>query len=448
MASLFSEQKKLSREENEFIAHSDKQYDVIMSDEKITAAVTGIQWGKTSAGALWLKRLMHTHQNKADSFLLTAPNYKIMGQSSLPAFLAVMEGCGQYKEQKAVFETNWGSKCYMRTGTDADSVVGITNVRGAWCDEAGKYGLYFWENIQTRCSFKDAPMCITTSPYAMNWVYKDIIRQVERGKAPHIKLIQAASWENPHFPKADIERRKTTMDARRFQAVYGGKFSKMQGLVYDCFDEDTHVIEPFPLPIGTVYIGGIDWGFTEPFVLTIRAITPDNRHYQVSETYRSGMRDSEIVEVCRQKHALYGLKMVYCGPDRPEKILELCANGIPATPATNSILQGIEKHYELVKTGRYKIFKGTSPYTIDEHDTYHYPSPDDLEPDQNAKDQKPVQQDDHALDSNRYISVMTYKGSLTRKPSVVNEGEKKKLSDSEQIRQLLKTKKNTSEVWS
>ena len=433
---------------SEFVAHSDKQFDAIMSDSKITALITGIQWGKSSAGALWLKRQMHTHTSRKDAFILSAPNYKIMSQSSLPAFLAVMEGCGEYNKQDSVFETAWGSKCYMRTATDPDSVVGITNVRAVWGDEAGKFGFYFWENLQTRASFKDAPIMITSSPYALNWIYKDLIRGKERGKADHVNLIQAASWENPYFPKSDIERRKKTMDARRFQAVYGGKFSKMQGLVYDIFDEDSHVIKPFELPAGTVYVGGIDWGFTEPFVLTIRAITPDNRHYQISETYRSGMRDGEIIEVCRQKHAIYGLKMVYCGPDRPEKILELCSQGIPATPAINSISLGVERHYELIKSGRYKIFEGTSPHTIDEKETYHYPSPDDLDPDDNVKDANPVQQNDHAMDSNRYISVMTYKGSLARKPSVAQDGEQRKLSDNEQIKNLLRRKSNQSEDWS
>lgn len=433
----------------EFQAHSDKQFDAITSDAKITGVVTGIQWGKTSAGALWLKRLMHTHVSNKDAFILTAPNYKIMAQSSLPAFLTVMEGDGEYNKQDAVFTTRWGSKCYMRTGTDPNSVVGITNVRGIWADEAGMYGLYFWENIQTRASFKDAPIIITTSPYALNWVYKDIIRAVERGNAPYINLIQAASWENPYFPKADIERRKKTMDARRFAATYGGKFSRMQGLVYDCFDEEVHVIEPFQLPVGTFYVGGIDWGFTEPFVFTIRAITPDNHHYQVSETYRSGLRLSEIVEICRQKHAIYGLKMVYCGPDRPENIQELCSAGIPATPAVNDVRLGIDRHYELIKTGKYKIFKGSSPFTIDELDTYHYPAPDDLDPDQDAKDSKPVAQNDHAMDSNRYISVMTYKGNLAKKPSVAQDESKKKLSEVEETRRLLKNKRNPqTENWS
>lgn len=437
----------MNEELEEFTPHSEKQFQIITSDAKITAAVTGIQFGKSTAGALWLKRKMFEHTSKNDAFILAAPNYKIMQQSSLPAFLKIMEGCGEYLEQKSVFITKWGSKCYMRTGTDPDSVVGITNVRGIWADEAGKLGLYFWENLQTRASFKDAPLCVTSSPYALNWLYKDIIRAKERG-SKHINLIQAASWENPYFPRADIERRRATMDPRRFQAVYGGQFSKMEGLVYGCFDESIHIVDPFELPAGTFYVGGIDWGFTEPFVLKVRAITPENKHYTVSEFYRSGMRDGQIVEICRQKHALFNFKMIYCGPDRPEKIQELCSAGLPATAAENNIRLGIERHYELIKTGRFKMFRGAAPYTLDEIDSYHYPSPDEVGPDDNVKDQLPVQQNDHALDADRYISVMTHHGAARKKPTAPGE-ERKTLSEHDKILKLMKRKNSTqSETWS
>ena len=76
--------------------------------------------------------------------------------------------------------------------------------------------------------------------------------------------------------------------------------------------------------------------------------------------------------------------------------------------ATNDVRMGIDRHYELLKTRRLKYFRGTHPYTLDELDTYHYPAPEDLGPDENAKDAKPVFQNDHALDADRYISIMTH----------------------------------------
>ena len=157
---------------NLFECHSRKQSDAIISDHKCTLLCTGIQFGKTTAGAIWMKRLMHKYTKKDDAFIITSPNYKILKQSTLPAFLKYMDGFGEYRAGDAVFEMNSGGVCYMRTATEPDSIVGITNVRGIWGDEAGKYSLYFWENIQARSSFRDCPILLTTSPYSTNWIYK------------------------------------------------------------------------------------------------------------------------------------------------------------------------------------------------------------------------------------------------------------------------------------
>ena len=148
-----------------------------MSDKLITLCGTGIQWGKTMTGAVRLKVAMHKFTDPTDAFILMAPNYKIMQQSCLPAFLRIMDGLGTYNKVEAAFHMNGGGICYMRTATDPDAIVGITNVRHIWADEAGLYSLYAWENMQARASFKEAQITLTTSPYSLNWVYKELIKK-------------------------------------------------------------------------------------------------------------------------------------------------------------------------------------------------------------------------------------------------------------------------------
>lgn len=163
-----------------FKPHSLKQEQALFSTKPITICSTGIQWGKSTVGAMFIKKLMHTFTDSRDNFLITAPTYKIMQQATLPEFLRVMEGCGEYNKGDAVFKMHHGGTCWLRTGTDPDSVVGITNVRGVWGDEAGLFSLYFHENIQARASIKEAPIIYTTSPYSLNWIYTDYIRPKDR----------------------------------------------------------------------------------------------------------------------------------------------------------------------------------------------------------------------------------------------------------------------------
>lgn len=421
-----------------FEPHSQKQEDAIFSDAKITALITGIQYGKSTVGALWMKRYMHTFVDERDNFLITAPTYKIMEQATLPAFLHFMEGFGEYNAQKSFFKMHGGGTCWFRTGTDPDSVVGITNVRAVWGDEAGKYSKYFWDNVQARASFKDAPIMLTTSPYTLNWIYKDFIKQ----KPDHVRLIGARSIDNPYFPKAEWDRRKATMDPRRFAAIYGGEFQRMQGLVYDCWEEDAHVIEPMVLPAGTVYYGSIDWGFTDPFVLQIRAITPKGMHYIVLEFCKAMLTITDIVQLCKQQRQIWGVKTFYCDPSQPAAILELNKNGCPAIGAVNDIRHGIDMHYELVRSGKFKVFKGAAANLCDEIESYHYPEPKELGPDQSSKDMLPVGQDDHSMDCMRYGTVMTLGSNAL--PFVPKESKNKSDNPFENI---IKKRKLKQESW-
>ncbi len=432
--------------------HSEKQQATVLSDTKITALVCGIQFGKTTAGSIWMKRLMHKYHDKDDNFIITSPNYKIMQQSTLPAFLKFMDGFGHYQKQDAVFKMAHGGTCYLRTATEPDSIVGITNVRGIWGDEAGKYSLYFWENMQARSSFKDCPILLTTSPYTTNWVYKELIKPHKERKRQDLLLITAASNENPHFPLEEFNRRKQTMDPRRFAALYLGEFSRMHGLVYDCFNDEACVVSPYQLPQGTKFYAGVDWGFTDPFVITIRGITPNGFHIQVGEVYRTGLPITDMIMVAKQKKQIFGIQMFYADPSQPGYIEEFNRNGLPCIGAENDIRRGIDAHYELIRSGKYKIFKGSSPHTIDEYESYHYPEPKDLDTDQDSKEQLPVGQDDHAMDAARYLTIMTTRVLERKQPVVPNDISdiKKDLDPGQRIR-ILKRGRRTlpgTEKWS
>jgi len=439
-------------------AHSKKQEDAFLSSKKITACITGIQWGKTTSGAIWMRQCIFDHLEPDASFLITAPTYKILEQSTLPAFVREMEGYGTFSRQRAVFEVecNLGSrnpKVYFRTAKEPDSIVGMTNVFGIWCDEAGKYPLYFWENIQGRSAFKDCPIMITTSPYSMNWIYKELIKPFREGKRNDIKLIQASSNENPYFPQEVYNRNKLTMDPRRFNMMYNGNFDRMQGLVYECFDEIENQCESFKLPEGTKYFGGIDWGYTEPFVLKVRAVTLEGNHYGVSEFYKSGMTPSEIMDVCCQKATVFGIRTFYCDPSQPGLIEELnrklhAANiKCGAIGADNDIVRGIGIHYELLASRKLRYFKDQNPHTLDEYETYHYPEPNDLGPDDKAVDQKPVSQDDHALDAERYVTISTFRMARTFIPKAPEE-RKSVETNQQRLARLMKRKSgNRTENW-
>lgn len=433
-----------------FKPHSIKQEKALYSEKKIIAVASGIQWGKTSIGSIITRKALQTHHHVDDNYIIAAPTYKILKQSTYPAFIRTFGNIGKYQSTDAVYKIPNGPSFYFRTGTQPDSIVGITNVRLVWLDEAGKFSLYFWENAQARASFKDCPIVLTTSPYTLNWFYKDLIRPYMKGnRHDEIELIQAASYENPYFPKAEYDRRKLTMDPRRFGMMYGGEWNKNEGLVFDCFDSEFNSVVDYNHMPGTYYLGMIDWGFNDPFVVKIWAITPEGNIYDVSEFYKTGLRQGQVIEVIKMKNQVFKPTAFYCDPSRPDYIMELQSMGIPALPADNNIHEGIEAYYEMIKTRRYKIVGKNCPYTIDELETYHYPDPDDLKPDQdNKNDDKPVDQNNHVMDCHRYgaLAIKKYHSGHKFNPTSPEEHSNiTPLTQSKRLERLMKKSNDNSE---
>ena len=413
----------------EFQPHSRKQYELLFSRKRISIAGTGIQWGKSIVGVVWLKILMHQHSDPTCNFLVTSPTYKILYQSTLPVFLSINGDIGTYDKKAETFRIHGGGTVYFRTGTDPDSVVGITNVYAILCDEAGKYSRYFWDNVQARSSLKEAPIMIVTSPYSLNWLYTDFIRKYANNDQYVRELchiVQANSAENPYFPMKEYVDRQNTMDIRRFNMIYGGQFHKAEGLVYDVFNQDTDVIDPISLPSSTRYFAGVDWGYTDPFVVTVRAVTESGMHYRVGEIYKPNQRLQEMVDQASRLKGLFNIEKFYADPSRPEYIAEFCRNGLRCIPANNEILPGIEKHYELIKDHRFKIFKDVCIHTVDELETYHYPEEIELKPDQNNKNKNlPVDQSNHTMDADRYCTMGTFTIGKKKSKIVVSKSNEK-----------------------
>jgi PBSX family phage terminase large subunit len=426
----------------DFELHTAKQEQAFWSEKKIILVASGIQWGKTTVGGLKMKWWMHHHTRPTDNFIVTAPTYKIMQQATLPGFLHLMRGYGKYHKADGVFEMHGGGNCWLRTATDPDSIVGITNVRGVWGDEAGKYPLYFWENMQARASIKKCQIILTTSPYSINWVFKELIRPTRKGLRDDVELIQARSDENPYFPADEYQRKKETMDPRRFNMIYGGQFDRMEGLVYDCFREDRHVMPACELLPGTKYVAGIDWGYTNPFALVVIACEPNGRYYIVDEHYETHLTAKDMVDVVRRKKKLWNIERLYCDPSSPANIEEFNRAKLSAIPADNDIRKGVDRVYELFRQDRLFIFDGAARNLVDELENYHYPEDPDINPNRDVKELVPVAQYNHAADALRYVVTALFHTGAHRKSVKSHQESQTRVVDLDKpVRDIEKLKK-------
>ncbi len=284
-------------------------------------------------------------------------------------------------------------------------------VLAAWLDEAGQMPEGTWDNVQARLSFDRGRAVITTTPYAPNWFWRDIM-----GRASEINGVKqdgadiepaVTTLDNPHFSREEYERLKKNMSPEKFARDYEGKAQAMEGLVYALPEEA--IVKPFPVPGEWKRFAGMDFGQSDPTVVLCVAEKPEVQKdeangvkYQPSifyvyrEFYKRGALLRESAEFLQSEVLDYTLH----DPSAAQSVAELtrgfgCRHMVAAD---NRIEVGIERIKGLLQQGRLRVFRGRCDSTIREMLTYHYKAPN---PDRPQKDQ-PVDANNHCMDALRY----------------------------------------------
>jgi PBSX family phage terminase large subunit len=412
------------------------QAKALQSQKRIIVLLSGIQGGKTICLAHWL--WIKINQHPGDNHLVVAPSYKILNQSTLMALRDTLFGLGEYNKNDSVFYLNGGGAVFLRSGDDPNSFEGITNVRSVCADEAGQLSSDCWINIVGRSSFLQAQILLATTPYGFNWLFRDVVEPAQKGKRDDVDLFNFSSIANPKFRKEEFELQKKLLDPRVFKRRYCGEFVRLEGLVYDCLEEE-NVVDYFSLPNGTRYFGGVDWGYSSsPFALTVRALTPEGEQYTVSEFKKSGLTPGDVVRIVTQKTQIYNVNQWFCDPSRPEMIESLNKAKCSALKGENDIQAGVAAHRALIAARKYKIFREMCPELLKEYETYSYP--EHRHPDKKAVPDVPTPVNNHLMDCERYCTLgIKHLGTVKFVPKVADFAEERRpLSGAKRIAWLTK----------
>ncbi len=382
----------------------------------------GIQGGKTSFGSLAMAKKINEWSEKYPgcNYLVGADNYKTLTQATIPTFLKVFRrGAGKYiGGSREEFVLKRGGKVFFRTATDPNSVEGIPDVAFAWIDEAGKCSRLFKTNVLGRVARLRGQVLYTTTPYALNWVYTEVEKPYLSGQRTDIAFIRFSSADNPSFPREEFERQRAILDAKTFNRKYMGLHERMEGLVYE-LSSDNYATSFHPNE-KTRFFAGVDFGFTEghEFALTVRAITEHGFHYVVSTFKQAGLDPNAQVMLAKAKQSTFKIETFYCDPARPDMIAMFNKAGLPSIGFQTGkedfkrIIPGINKHIELIRTGRYKILRGVNADLEDEYETYHWPEFQEGK----VIREEPVKLNDNLMDAERYATIGTMHVKFKEEP--------------------------------
>lgn len=383
-------------------------------DARFVAVVAGSQGGKTIIGPPWLYR--EIQRRGPGDYLVVSPTYKLLGLKALPEFLRYFKGMlqlGDYVSspiQRFTFSKDgerrtFGSVQSQETtihfghAQNPDSLESMT-AKAAWCDEAGQkaFRLGSWEAIQRRLSIHEGRAFLTTTPYDLGWLKKEIYDRWVKGDKDYA-VINFASNHNPSFPISEYERAKRTLPKWKFDLFYRGIFTKPAGLIYDCFDENLHTCVPFSIPHDWPRYRGLDFGGINTVAVYFAEDPLSGMWYGYREYHAGNRTAREHVECMAMGEP--GTPYRTVGGSKSEQVWrdEYAAAGLPVEePDQSSVEVGITRVYGGIKSSRVKFFT-TMKRTIDQINSYSRELDDSGEPTLEIEDKASF----HEADGCRYI---------------------------------------------
>ena len=385
-------------------------------NKRFVVVVAGTQSGKTAFGPIWLWR--EIQQAGPGDYIVVTPTFPLLDKKALPEFRRLFEDrlkLGRYvgspsrrfdfseEGQKRAFDNSgegYETTVWFGYATNPDSLESAT-AKGAWLDEAGQpsFKLGSWEAIQRRLSIHQGRALFTTTPYYIGWL-RDLLDK------PEVGTVNFRSTENPTFPVEEYERARRDMPAWKFDMFYNGIFTRPAGLIYDVFDKERHVIEPFVIPYYNPRFLGLDFGGVNTAGIFI-AQMGDESYVVYREYLAGGMTAAGHADAFQEP----GIELTAYGGAASEDQWrkEFTAAGLRVyAPPVSDVEVGINRVYKLLKTNRLKIFS-TCVGLIDQLNSYSRPVDEAGNVLEGIQDKEIY----HYLDALRYIGAHLSGGAAT-----------------------------------
>lgn len=384
---------------------SRKQLDVIANaDARLNILDGSVRSGKTiSSLVAWINYV----QNAPDGeLLMTGKTERTLKRNILDP-LAQIVGSQRFRYNRGMGEA-WlfGRRIYIAGANDersAGKIQGMT-VAGAYSDELSLYPESFFTMMLSRLSVKGARLIGTTNPDSpYHWLKANYLdREEELGlKHWHFTLEDNLTLD-PDYVRA-LKKEYTGLWYKRF---IDGLWVLAEGAIYDMWDEEEHVID-CPKK-HSEYCVAIDYATATVMTFGLYGIT-GNKVYLTKEYYYDAQKkgrqktDSEFADDFKDFLGDTHPRNIYLDPSAASFKAELKKKGFSQVrDADNDVINGIRLVSSFLNTGRFFVDRSCTD-TIKEFGSYVW----DARAQKKGED-KPLKENDHAMDRNRYMIMSRF----------------------------------------
>jgi hypothetical protein len=290
------------------------------------------------------------------------------------------------------------------------TIRGFSNVHMIIIDEAARVPTDLYQAVRpmTAVSNEGRIICLST-PFGKRGFFYDCWSRHDE-------------WTKIEIPATQISRisEKFLAEERRaqskswFRQEYLCSFEALEGVVYPDFANCVvHIggskaaanLHPV-VPAGRK-VGGMDWGFRNPFAAIWGILDRDDVLWITGEHYEHERPLSYLIQKIPRDVSWYA------DPSGTAEIIEMVEANFIVNPGRNPVRLGIGAVKARLENGTLRVVAGACPNLLREAELYRYG--DDAE---SRRAEKPLDNNDHALDALRYLIATIDQHKLGRKPKI------------------------------
>lgn len=323
-------------------------------------------------------------------------------ESGLPPVLP--EGSYEHNRSEHTIKINGGGTIYY-FGLDTAETIGSVNFGAVAVDEITQINEHEYLMLQGRLRNTIDPcrqiFGATNPESTRHFLFLKFFKHPVEGKT---KAIQTKSSDNVFLPDDYLEQLSAFSGQHKARYVEG-QWGAFEGLVYDIFDRDTHVVHRPLTDFQDFYIGA-DAGYTHPAVALLLGMDGDGRLHICDEWYRrKALPQSHADAIEAMYRGDGGRKQalaVYADPSAAGLKAELENRGLFCEEVDNDRLPGVAAVREMLAfAGDGKPRHTVEPHcenTITEFMSYKYK----IDRKTGEPTDEPEKSMDDAMDSDRY----------------------------------------------
>jgi hypothetical protein len=289
------------------------------------------------------------------------------------------------RRSQLLLELENGSRVVCLPGREA-TVRAFGGVNLLVLDEAARVPDALYRSVRPMLAISGGRLVALSTPFGRRgWFYREWISD-----APW-RRYQVGWQQCPRIAASFIAEERQALGDLWIAQEYEAMFTSLEGLVYPDMEA---ALTPEVAPTGRL-VGGIDFGWRNPFAAVWGVVDAADRLWITGERYTS----QTPLEAHAAALKKLGVAMWYADPAGATEIASLQAAGLKVRPANNAIRPGIAAVSGRLQSGRLRLVRGACPELLREAALYRYPAADE----QRDGSENPVDADNHALAALRYL---------------------------------------------